>query len=242
MVGSDDPSDPATCLWHPRSWHLRKRYLPCSQGAWRCPWGSARSPAPAATLARRTTQLAGGGDGYQERGCEVACYGRVDADDRQSGVATRAFRVRRFCWSALSVRLRFRCDPLDSIPEGPGGSSCYIIQQDIPRSYGRHCRKFYATQKAPRRRNRYALSTIFLPWYPLRSLEDLTGAEKPGATNYRGSYLVRAIHKVNVTFSRGGKLHSAFGYPVASHYCDVLRFVSQRCYYNQPEYRQWDQM
>lgn len=35
----------------------------------------------------------------QERGCEVACYGRVDVDEScQSGVATRAFRVLRFRW------------------------------------------------------------------------------------------------------------------------------------------------
>lgn len=80
-------------------------------------------------------------------------------------------------------------------------------------TYGRHRRKVYATPKSPRRRNRYALSTIFLPRYPFGSPEDSTGAEEPRATNYHGSYLVLAIHKVNVAFSHEncGKLHSASG-------------------------------
>lgn len=129
--GSDDPFDPAAGYLPVRSWHLRKRYLPCSQGAWRCE--EARAPPHLQPRLRAALRSQGGGDGYQERGCEVACYGRVDADDRQSGVATRAFRVRRVCWSALSVRIRFRCDSLDTIPEGPGGPSLVTLSSRIYR-------------------------------------------------------------------------------------------------------------
>jgi len=98
----------------------------------------------------RTTQphhaAGGGGDGYQERGCEVACYGRVDADDRQSGVATRAFRVCRFRCPRVRQFVRHpvqvwfaRCDT--------GGIrrtfTCYFTRQDIPRRTAVTARKVY---------------------------------------------------------------------------------------------------
>lgn len=156
------------------------------------------------------------------RGCEVACYGRVDADDRQSGVATRAFRVRRFCWSALSVRIRFRCDSLDTVPKGPGGPSLVTLSSRINHD-GCHRRKVYATLKAPRRRNRYALSTIFLPRYPLLRIQRVRRSLERIITAHIS---FERFTKWMLHFPTMGKTAFRIGYPVASHYCDVLRFIA----------------
>jgi len=145
--------------------------------------GSARSPAPAATLARRTTQGDGGdGDGSdgggcvsQERGCEAARYGRVDADDRQSGVATRAFRVRRFSPAPRALpSFEFRLRNVLGVGAGNIAATLSPVTSGIQsedrqssstsrragRNQGR--RGNIATLKAPRR-NRYALPFFSLP-------------------------------------------------------------------------------
>lgn len=136
----------------------------------------------------------GGGDGYQERGCEgsPATAGSTPtivraASRREPSASVDSLGPRHTFASGSGVirSARHREDREDPhLLHYPAGYT--------PRRTGRHRRKVYATPKAPRRRNRYALSTIFLPRYPFGSPEDSTGAEEPGATNYRGSYLVRA--------------------------------------------------
>ncbi|KAH0952999.1 hypothetical protein HN011_011845, partial [Eciton burchellii] len=107
----------------------------------------------------------GGGCVSQERGCEAARYGRVDADDRQSGIATRAFRVCRFsptsrALSSFEFRLRNVLEvagntaaTLSPVTSGihPEDRQSSPTSQRTERNQGRGN---IATPKAPRRRNR----------------------------------------------------------------------------------------
>jgi len=116
----------------------------------------------------------GGGCVSQERGCEAARYGRVDADDRQSGIATRAFRVCRFsptlrALSSFEFRLRNVLEvagntaaTLSPVTSGihPEDRQSSPTSQRTERNQGRGN---IATPKAPRRRNRYALPFFSLP-------------------------------------------------------------------------------
>lgn len=143
----DDPSDPAAG-YLPYDIRGRGTYVNGTCLARKVREG-VREEARALPHLHHTTQphhaAGGGGDGYQERGCEVACYGRVDADNRQSGVATRAFCVRRL----RCPRVQFVRHPVQVwfARRDTGGTrrtlTCYVTRQDIPRRTAVTARKVY---------------------------------------------------------------------------------------------------